>query len=66
MLTNGTANMRILSNLVDEATATAVCRINPESLATKTQSGEWVRDELLLHMNLPTRIFTGQQHIIKE
>ncbi|EGA6435469.1 hydroxymethylglutaryl-CoA reductase, degradative [Listeria monocytogenes] len=47
MLTNGTANMRILSNLVDEATATAVCRINPESLATKTQSGEWVRDRII-------------------
>ncbi|EAE9671224.1 hydroxymethylglutaryl-CoA reductase, degradative [Listeria monocytogenes] len=46
-LTNGTANMRILSNLVDEATATAVCRINPESLATKTQSGEWVRDRII-------------------
>ncbi|EAG9289481.1 hydroxymethylglutaryl-CoA reductase, degradative [Listeria monocytogenes] len=47
MLTNGIANMRILSNLVDEATATAVCRINPESLATKTQSGEWVRDRII-------------------
>lgn len=47
MLTNGTANMRILSNLVDEATATAVCRINPESLATKTQSSEWVRDRII-------------------
>ncbi|MCY21310.1 hydroxymethylglutaryl-CoA reductase, degradative [Listeria monocytogenes] len=47
MLTNGTANMRILSNLVDEATATVVCRINPESLATKTQSGEWVRDRII-------------------
>ncbi|AHY98959.1 hydroxymethylglutaryl-CoA reductase, degradative [Listeria monocytogenes] len=47
ILTNGTANMRILSNLVDEATATAVCRINPESLATKTQSGEWVRDRII-------------------
>ncbi|HAA9120616.1 TPA_asm: 3-hydroxy-3-methylglutaryl-CoA reductase [Listeria monocytogenes] len=47
MLTNGTANMRILSNLVDEATANAVCRINPESLATKTQSGEWVRDRII-------------------
>ncbi|EDN9714623.1 TPA: hydroxymethylglutaryl-CoA reductase, degradative [Listeria monocytogenes] len=47
MLTNGTANMRILSNLVDEATATAVCRINPESLATKNQSGEWVRDRII-------------------
>lgn len=47
MLTNGTANMRILSNLVDEATATAVCRINPESLETKTQSGEWVRDRII-------------------
>ncbi|TYU28680.1 hydroxymethylglutaryl-CoA reductase, degradative [Listeria monocytogenes] len=47
MLTNGTANIRILSNLVDEATATAVCRINPESLATKTQSGEWVRDRII-------------------
>ncbi|EAF9292493.1 hydroxymethylglutaryl-CoA reductase, degradative [Listeria monocytogenes] len=47
MLTNGTANMRILSNLVDEATATAVCRINPESVATKTQSGEWVRDRII-------------------
>lgn len=47
MLTNGTANMHILSNLVDEATATAVCRINPESLATKTQSGEWVRDRII-------------------
>ncbi|HFU6414252.1 TPA: hydroxymethylglutaryl-CoA reductase, degradative [Listeria monocytogenes] len=47
MLTNGTANMCILSNLVDEATATAVCRINPESLATKTQSGEWVRDRII-------------------
>ncbi|RKA45894.1 hydroxymethylglutaryl-CoA reductase, degradative [Listeria monocytogenes] len=47
MLTNGTANMRILSNLVDETTATAVCRINPESLATKTQSGEWVRDRII-------------------
>ncbi|HAJ9612651.1 TPA: hydroxymethylglutaryl-CoA reductase, degradative [Listeria monocytogenes] len=47
MLTNGTANMRILSNLVDEATATAVCRINPESLATKTQSAEWVRDRII-------------------
>ncbi|HEL8602355.1 TPA: hydroxymethylglutaryl-CoA reductase, degradative [Listeria monocytogenes] len=47
MLTNGTANMRILSNLVDEATAMAVCRINPESLATKTQSGEWVRDRII-------------------
>ncbi|EHV5201811.1 hydroxymethylglutaryl-CoA reductase, degradative [Listeria monocytogenes] len=47
MLTNGTANMRILSNLVDEATATAVCRINPESLANKTQSGEWVRDRII-------------------
>ncbi|EAC9041989.1 hydroxymethylglutaryl-CoA reductase, degradative [Listeria monocytogenes] len=47
MLTNGTANMRILSNLVDEATATAVCRINPESLATKSQSGEWVRDRII-------------------
>ncbi|EFQ5017480.1 hydroxymethylglutaryl-CoA reductase, degradative [Listeria monocytogenes] len=47
MLTNGTANMRILSNLVDEATATAVCRINPEGLATKTQSGEWVRDRII-------------------
>ncbi|HDU7437428.1 hydroxymethylglutaryl-CoA reductase, degradative [Listeria monocytogenes] len=47
MLTNGTANMRILSNLVDEATATAVCRINPKSLATKTQSGEWVRDRII-------------------
>ncbi|EGR8598044.1 hydroxymethylglutaryl-CoA reductase, degradative [Listeria monocytogenes] len=47
MLTNGTANMRILSNLVDEATATSVCRINPESLATKTQSGEWVRDRII-------------------
>lgn len=47
MLTNGTANMRILSNLVDEATATAVCRINPESLATKTQSCEWVRDRII-------------------
>ncbi|EAA0348943.1 hydroxymethylglutaryl-CoA reductase, degradative [Listeria monocytogenes] len=47
MLTNGTANMRILSNLVDEATATAVCRINPENLATKTQSGEWVRDRII-------------------
>ncbi|ECR4262108.1 hydroxymethylglutaryl-CoA reductase, degradative [Listeria monocytogenes] len=47
MLTNGTANMRILSNLVDEATATAVCRINPESLAIKTQSGEWVRDRII-------------------
>ncbi|WP_077315995.1 hydroxymethylglutaryl-CoA reductase, degradative [Listeria monocytogenes] len=47
MLTNGTANMRILSNLVDKATATAVCRINPESLATKTQSGEWVRDRII-------------------
>ncbi|EAC7025416.1 hydroxymethylglutaryl-CoA reductase, degradative [Listeria monocytogenes] len=47
MLTNGTANMRILSNLVDEATATAVCRINPESLATKTQSGEWVCDRII-------------------
>ncbi|ENL5602310.1 hydroxymethylglutaryl-CoA reductase, degradative [Listeria monocytogenes] len=47
MLTNGTANMRILSNLVDEATATAVCQINPESLATKTQSGEWVRDRII-------------------
>ncbi|EAD2799091.1 hydroxymethylglutaryl-CoA reductase, degradative [Listeria monocytogenes] len=47
MLTNGIANIRILSNLVDEATATAVCRINPESLATKTQSGEWVRDRII-------------------
>ncbi|EKG2417276.1 hydroxymethylglutaryl-CoA reductase, degradative [Listeria monocytogenes] len=47
MLTNGIANMRILSNLVDEATATAVCRINPESLATKNQSGEWVRDRII-------------------
>ncbi|EME1037427.1 hydroxymethylglutaryl-CoA reductase, degradative [Listeria monocytogenes] len=47
MLTNGIANMRILSNLVDEATATAVCRVNPESLATKTQSGEWVRDRII-------------------
>ncbi|EFP2886183.1 hydroxymethylglutaryl-CoA reductase, degradative [Listeria monocytogenes] len=47
MLTNGIANMRILSNLVDEATATAVCRINPESLATKIQSGEWVRDRII-------------------
>lgn len=66
MLTNGTANMRILSNLVDEATATAVCRINPESLATKTQSGEWFVIESLLHMNLPMQTFTEQQHIIKE
>ncbi|MBF2674026.1 hydroxymethylglutaryl-CoA reductase, degradative [Listeria marthii] len=46
-LTFGKANMRILSNLVDEATATAMCRIKPESLATKTQSGEWVRDRII-------------------
>ncbi|MBC2191188.1 hydroxymethylglutaryl-CoA reductase, degradative [Listeria sp. FSL L7-0229] len=46
-LTAGKANMRILSNLVDEATATAICRINPASLATKTQSGEWVRDRII-------------------
>ncbi|MDT0013720.1 hydroxymethylglutaryl-CoA reductase, degradative [Listeria cossartiae] len=46
-LTSGKANMRILSNLVDEATATALCRIKPESLATKTQSGEWVRDRII-------------------
>ncbi|MBC2182602.1 hydroxymethylglutaryl-CoA reductase, degradative [Listeria sp. FSL L7-0233] len=46
-LTAGKANMRILSNLVDEATATAVCRIKPASLATKTQSGEWVRDRII-------------------
>ncbi|WP_187998921.1 hydroxymethylglutaryl-CoA reductase, degradative [Listeria marthii] len=46
-LTSGKANMRILSNLVDEATATAMCRIKPESLATKTQSGEWVRDRII-------------------
>ncbi|MCD2252857.1 hydroxymethylglutaryl-CoA reductase, degradative [Listeria marthii] len=47
VLTSGKANMRILSNLVDEATATAMCRIKPESLATKTQSGEWVRDRII-------------------
>ncbi|MBF2502141.1 hydroxymethylglutaryl-CoA reductase, degradative [Listeria marthii] len=47
VLTSGKANMRILSNLVDEATATALCRIKPESLATKTQSGEWVRDRII-------------------
>lgn len=46
-LTNGTANMRILSNLVDDATATVTCRIAKESLATKTQTGEWVRDRII-------------------
>ncbi|MBF2596794.1 hydroxymethylglutaryl-CoA reductase, degradative [Listeria welshimeri] len=47
ILTGGVANMRILSNLVDDATATATCRLSPESLATKTQSGEWVRDRII-------------------
>ncbi|MBC1407161.1 hydroxymethylglutaryl-CoA reductase, degradative [Listeria innocua] len=47
LLTGGTANMRILSNLVDEATATVTCRLSPLSLATKTQSGEWVRDRII-------------------
>ncbi|MBF2610413.1 hydroxymethylglutaryl-CoA reductase, degradative [Listeria welshimeri] len=47
ILTGGVANMRILSNLVDGATATATCRLSPESLATKTQSGEWVRDRII-------------------
>lgn len=47
ILTGGVANMRILSNLVDDATATATCRLAPESLATKTQSGEWVRDRII-------------------
>lgn len=46
-LTDGIANMRILSNLVDDATATVLCRISPESLATKTQTGEWVRDRII-------------------
>ncbi|AIS59251.1 hydroxymethylglutaryl-CoA reductase, degradative [Listeria ivanovii] len=46
-LTNGTANMRILSNLVDDATATVTCRIAKESLATKNQTGEWVRDRII-------------------
>ncbi|MBC1859531.1 hydroxymethylglutaryl-CoA reductase, degradative [Listeria welshimeri] len=47
ILTGGVANMRILSNLVDDATATATCRLSPESLSTKTQSGEWVRDRII-------------------
>lgn len=47
ILTGGVANMRILSNLVDDATATATCRLSPESLATKTQSGEGVRDRII-------------------
>ncbi|MBC1251373.1 hydroxymethylglutaryl-CoA reductase, degradative [Listeria welshimeri] len=47
ILTGGVANMRILSNLVDDATATATCRLSPESLATKMQSGEWVRDRII-------------------
>ncbi|MBC1757481.1 hydroxymethylglutaryl-CoA reductase, degradative [Listeria seeligeri] len=46
-LTAGIANMRILSNLVDDATATVSCRIAPVSLATKTHTGEWVRDRII-------------------
>ncbi|WP_270994473.1 hydroxymethylglutaryl-CoA reductase, degradative [Listeria seeligeri] len=46
-LTAGIANMRILSNLVDDATATVSCRIAPASLATKTHAGEWVRDRII-------------------
>lgn len=46
-LTAGIANMRILSNLVDDATATVSCRISPASLATKIHTGEWVRDRII-------------------
>ncbi|EUJ25725.1 hydroxymethylglutaryl-CoA reductase, degradative [Listeria floridensis FSL S10-1187] len=46
-LSGGTAEMKILSNLVDQATATARCEIPAALLAGKGYSGEEVRDRIV-------------------
>lgn len=46
-LTGGTAEMKILSNLTDQATATATCTIPTNLLFTKNRSGEEVRDRIV-------------------
>lgn len=46
-LTGGTAEMKILSNLTDQATATATCTIPVNLLFTKNRSGEEVRDRIV-------------------
>ncbi|MBC1399320.1 hydroxymethylglutaryl-CoA reductase, degradative [Listeria fleischmannii] len=46
-LTGGTAEMKILSNLTDQATATATCTIPVNLLFTNNRSGEEVRDRIV-------------------
>ncbi|MHC5279222.1 hydroxymethylglutaryl-CoA reductase, degradative [Listeria kieliensis] len=46
-LSGGTAEMRILTNLVDQATATAQCVIPADLLAGKGFNGEEVRDRIV-------------------
>ncbi|WP_088840880.1 hydroxymethylglutaryl-CoA reductase, degradative [Listeria sp. ILCC797] len=46
-LTSGTAEMKILSNLTDMATATATCTIPANLLLSKNMGGEEVRDRIV-------------------
>jgi hydroxymethylglutaryl-CoA reductase len=46
-ITGGRANLRILSNLADQRTATASCRIPAEALTTEAYSGDDVVDRIL-------------------
>lgn len=46
-LTGGESLMNILSNYSTESLVTATCSINPKYLATKTMSGEDVRDRIV-------------------
>ncbi|EUJ21439.1 hydroxymethylglutaryl-CoA reductase, degradative [Listeria aquatica] len=46
-LSCGIAEMRILTNLVDQATATAKCVISPDLISGKGFSGEEVRDRIV-------------------
>ncbi|WP_099221531.1 hydroxymethylglutaryl-CoA reductase, degradative [Listeria costaricensis] len=46
-LSGGRAEMRILSNLADQALATVSCEIDPALLASKDWRGEEVRDRLI-------------------
>lgn len=46
-ITGGESLMNILSNFATESLVTAACSINPQLLATKTMSGEDVRDRII-------------------
>jgi hydroxymethylglutaryl-CoA reductase len=67
-LTNGANLINILSNYATESLVTARCSIDPQFLATKTMTGEEVRDRIILATKLaladPYRAVTHNKGIM--